>query len=542
MMETTALFPLAETTCRHLLSVQDRDPFSPTYGCFDRRYWAWKLVDFPESTFQRNVYPLAWYLKSRPGAQMEEALVKSIIAGLSFAEKIQHKNGSFDQAFPNEFSFGATAFLLHPTLEAFKTIAEFLPEQEQKKNQRSFYRAAEFLSAYNETHGHIANHLAGGVLSLYSAADMFSEPRFAARADLILEKILSRQSSEGWFVEYEGADPGYQSLCVYYLAQVHRLRPSAKLKQSLESAVNFLSHFIHPDGTYGGEYGSRRTAVYYPGGLALLSNEIPMASSMTRIMLDSILSRHTVTIQDVDMGNIAPLLSNYVLAISSHDKKTVDAPLLPCELDFLKTDFPEAGLFIRGNARYYSVLGVSNGGVLKVFDRVERKTLWNDAGFVGQDMKNRWVTTQMTVLDNKVQIDGTSISLNVPFYIMRRELPSPWRFVLLRLLNLTAMMNVTLGNWVKAILANMLIVGKSRLPLSLKRVVKFSADSVEVSDSIRSASSFKLKGLSYGQPFVSIHMASAKYFENEGNVNFEGIQVPIEKLNEGQVVEMQVKI
>lgn len=143
-METTALYPLAETACRHLLSAQDRDLFSPTYGCFDRRYWAWKLVDFPESTFQRNVYPLTWYLKNKPGAQMEQVLVQSISAGLSFAEKIQHKNGSFDQAFPNEFSFGATAFLLHPMIEAFKGIAEFLPDQEQKKNQQSFYRAAGF--------------------------------------------------------------------------------------------------------------------------------------------------------------------------------------------------------------------------------------------------------------------------------------------------------------------------------------------------------------------------------------------------------------
>lgn len=541
-METTALLPLAETACRHLLSAQDRDPFSPTYGCFDRRYWAWKLVDFPEATFQRNVYPLAWYLKSQSGSQMEAVLVKSISAGLSFAEKIQHKNGSFDQAFPNEFSFGATAFLLHPMLEAFKTIAEFLPEQEQKKNQQSFYRAGEFLSAYNETHGHIANHLAGGALSLYSASDMFSEPKFAVRADLIVEKILSHQSSEGWFVEYEGADPGYQSLCVYYLAQVYRLRPSAQLKQSLESAVNFLSHFIHPDGTYGGEYGSRRTAVYYPGGLALLANEIPMAASMTRFMVDSILSRRTVTIQDVDMGNIAPLLSSYVLAISAHNKRNIDAPLLPCELDSVKTNFAEAGLFIRGNTRYYSVLGASNGGVLKVFDRSTRKVLWNDAGFVGQDLKGSWGTTQMTVLDNKAHVTEDSISLDAPFYAMGRQLPNPWRFVLLRLLNLTAMINVTLGNWVKAILANMLIVGKNRLPLSLKRTVKFGADIIEVNDSIRSKPSFRLKWLSYGQPFVSIHMASAKYFENEGNVNFSGVQVPVEKLNKSQVVEMQVKI
>lgn len=541
-METTALFPLVETACRHLLSAQDRDPFSLTYGCFDRRYWAWKLVDFPEATFQRNVYPLAWYLKTKPGREMESALIKSISAGLQFAENIQHKNGSFDQAFPNEFSFGATAFLLHPMLEALKVVAEFIPEYEQKKYERSLYRAADFLYTYNETHGHIANHLAGGALSLYSAANLFSESRFASRADLILEKILAGQSNEGWFVEYEGADPGYQSLCLYYLAQVYQVRPSPELRRALDLAIYFMSHFIHPDGTYGGEYGSRRTAVYYPGGVALLSAEIPMAASMTRFMVDSILSRHTITVQDVDMGNLAPLLSNYVLAISAKDKKSADALLLPCEQDSVKKDFNEGGLFVRGTAHYYAVLGASNGGVLKVFDRASRKMFWNDAGYVGQDLKERWVTTQMTMLDNKIQVAEDVISLDVPFYIMRRELPSPWRFVLLRLLNLTAMLNMTLGNWVKAILANMLIVGKSKFPASLKRVVKFGGDFIEVYDQIRSDGSRKFKWLSYGQPFVAIHMASAKYFENENNVNFDGIQIPVKQLNEHQIVETQVKI
>jgi len=75
-METTVLLPLVETACRHLLSAQDRDPFSAAYGCFDRRYWGWKLIDFPEATFQRNVYPLAWYWKNaRVSAELEKTLI-----------------------------------------------------------------------------------------------------------------------------------------------------------------------------------------------------------------------------------------------------------------------------------------------------------------------------------------------------------------------------------------------------------------------------------------------------------------------------------
>ena len=30
-----------------ILTLQDRNPHSPTYGCFDRNYWHYKIIDFP---------------------------------------------------------------------------------------------------------------------------------------------------------------------------------------------------------------------------------------------------------------------------------------------------------------------------------------------------------------------------------------------------------------------------------------------------------------------------------------------------------------
>src|SRR3989338_8403369 len=42
-----------------LLSLQDRNPFSPTYGCFKRTYWLDKTVDFPDALPQFGVLSLA---------------------------------------------------------------------------------------------------------------------------------------------------------------------------------------------------------------------------------------------------------------------------------------------------------------------------------------------------------------------------------------------------------------------------------------------------------------------------------------------------
>ncbi len=89
-------------------------------------------------------------------------------------------------------------------LEALHITSDRLPEADRNDCQAVLRRAAEFLCTHKETHGHIANHLAGGALSLYKAAELFSEPRFTSHADVLIATVLAHQSSEGWFTEYEG--------------------------------------------------------------------------------------------------------------------------------------------------------------------------------------------------------------------------------------------------------------------------------------------------------------------------------------------------
>ena len=43
----------------HLLTLVDRNPLSPTFGCFDREYWHYRTVDFPCGMSQEMCLPLA---------------------------------------------------------------------------------------------------------------------------------------------------------------------------------------------------------------------------------------------------------------------------------------------------------------------------------------------------------------------------------------------------------------------------------------------------------------------------------------------------
>jgi len=543
-MPMTVLRMQVLKACRHLLSEQNRDPYAPAYGCFDRRYWGWKLADFPDATFQRNVYPLSWLLRNPdPDFSISsDFLTEAVKAGLSYTSDIQHPNGSFDQAFPWEQSFGATAFLLHPLLEAYRAVGSGCTTEFRGKIEDCLRRAAEFLCRHEELHGRISNHIAGAALSLLHCGNHFAELRYRERAVSLLEGLLKDQSEEGWFPEYGGADPGYQTLCLHYLAGIYRLRPDDRLRKALVRSVEFLSWFAHPDGSFGGEYGSRRTAVFYPGGLAVLAPEIPLARTLLGYMMGSIAEGRTVTLDDVDTANIAPLLENYLTvvdmgSIAREDGKT----LLPCQTDDARRDFAEAGIYVRGTARYFALFGASNGGTLKVFNRGERKAIWNDGGYVGQTPSGKYVTTQVTDLDRTRTLTEDGIGLETAFYLMPRTFPTPAAFLLLRLMNLTVMRSIRLGNWIKKRLVRLLMTGNHPVPLKLTKTVKFGSETITVTDRIHGP--LELRWLEHGQPFVAIHMASARYFEGaSGNATWVPRRIDVDALRRSGECENQFKI
>jgi hypothetical protein len=499
--------------CRRLLSEQNRDRQTPTFGCFDRRFWSWKLVDFPEATFQRNVFSLAWQMHSLPeGDAMRPVLADAVTAGLLYATRIQHGDGSFDQAFPNERSFGATAFVAESLAAAYVLARDGMMADDRAAVEAMLKQAAAFLCDHDETHGVICNHLAGAAWALVQCADLFADERFEKRAAGLLRQVLANQSGEGWFTEYQGADPGYQTLCLYFLAQVAQRRASDDLRAALSRGVEFVSWFAHPDGSFGGEYGSRRTAICYPGGLALLARDNPLAAAMTRFAAASMGEGRAVGLADIDIANMAPLLSNCVhLADALDALPASNLPALPCQRVDVAKDFPQAGLYVRSAGRLYAVIGASNGGVLKVFDRAARRIVSDDGGYAGRDASGALVTTQVTVASPRVQASEREITIDADFCTVGQAVPTPAKFLLLRLLNLTAMASIGIGNAVKGLLVRLLIAGGKPAGLGLTRRIAFAGDSITVDDRIE-GSGVVLRSLECGHPFVAIHMASSRYY------------------------------
>ena len=188
---------------------------------------------------------------------------------------------------------------------------------------------------------------------------------------MLLERILQNQSSEGWFKEYEGADPGYQSLCTHYLAGAHLIRKDMGLIEPLTNSIRFLWHFANPDGSFGGHYGSRSTRFYYPSGIVALANEIPEAGALSVFLSDSIASQRVVSLSSIDEPNLTPMFNSYcwaaVLAQEAGNEQTEqirDYASYNSEEIFRK-DFPQAGMVLDRGADHYTVVNYRKGGVIQ---------------------------------------------------------------------------------------------------------------------------------------------------------------------------------
>jgi hypothetical protein len=253
----------------------------------------------------------------------------------------------------------------------------------------------------------------------------------------------------------------------------------------------------------------------------------------------------TITLNDIDMGNLAPLLSNYHLLLHSDlPDDSHPAPPLPFERNESRKDFPQAGLYIRATPRYYAIMGACNGGVLKVFDRRKQSLLWDDGGFVGRLSSGWFLTTQVTDRNRTCQVSEEEITLQTPFYYMSRAQLHPLSGILFRILNLSAMRLSFFREWVKRGLVRFLIRGRRKAPLRITRRIRWGSEEVRVNDCLQMERPIRLQWLQGGVPFCSIHMASSRYFEgfSPAAQGRQPLQVQVEKLMEAGSLQQEVII
>lgn len=548
-----------------LLSELDRDPTSITFGSFDREYWAWATKDFSNIDLQRAIYPLALLLVNNFEGNvyfMQEKLREWIFAAVKFWINSQHKDGSFDHHYPNEYSYVGVAFTLYEIAEAYRTMADLnleIPDDLHDRWLHSMNLAASFLLKNEEKHAFISNHRAGAACALCSMFLITGNKKFSKKSFQIIRKIQSMQSKEGWYSEYSGADPGYQTLDTYYQANFYRLSEDKDTLKSIEASLKFLIYFFHPDGSVGGEYGSRNCPLYFPSGFEFLSPLIPEAEAITDLAIYAVKGDGTPTLLGMDIRNFVPMLSSYAQAFllsskngdSSHKKAS-----LPFEEEF-EIYWPESQLYVRSEQGLYSITSFSKGGVIKVFDIDKKELIASHCGYEGESDRVSFSSQMLNHADinaslfahcsNRKNAPVKKISLNfsTPFFVLnKKKIMTPSRFLLFRIFNLTVGKLRLINDLMrKYIIVWIFIYRKSEFPLRLHREFVFGNGDIEIFDTIELKSkSINIRRLSFVDIFTTIYMGSSKYFrQHELFSTVEGSGFSIEMVK-GKDMKISFKI
>ncbi|MFQ5698646.1 MAG: hypothetical protein ACE5IL_10225 [Myxococcota bacterium] len=500
-----------------LLSMLDRERHQPSFGSFDRDHWAWKFRDFPLTMLQYGLVPLAAvWAGALPGhaARHNDRLRDWIVGAIDQTLSRQHACGAFDSVAPNTFDHGVTLAMTFILDETARLLSDALPAPVGLRVERALARAADFALDSHEGYAFISNHRALFALAYHALFERFDRASFAEARDRALAGILAHQSPDGWYEEYGGPDPGYETLGLFYLSLLWERANPPGLLASLERSIEFLAHCVQPDGSVGGAWGSRQTRHFFPAGLERLAGALPRAGAIAHFVRDRLGSNAVVTLRSVDAENLPTLLHAYLDAAehTPRGEPQGEIPSLPCQSLRGRRDFPASGITLTATDRYYALAHGARGGLLRVFERTTGRLCYEDAGYVIRTRGRSWVS-QLAGLGSVCETSkGNVVRCRKRFFRYRPLLPTPLRMGLLRALNLTVFRSRRVGAWIRDRLVQRLVSGGRPGAFELLRTIEFHSDRIRVHDRLVRESRAAPDTVDLVRSLGPLHMGSARYF------------------------------
>lgn len=484
-----------------ILTLQDRNAHSATYGCFDRNFWHYKIIDFPSGMSQEFVWPLAlaYSLPIEGNPYHQQAAIKEwAAAGIRYAARSAHSDGSCDDYFPFEKAAGAAAFTLLACLEAYRLLG--FHDEEMLE---FFARRADWLAGHHES-GRLTNHQALIVLCLEKAGRLFESQSWDKLKAKRFKRVLEWQNEEGWFQEYEGCDPGYHTLTIGLLAQLYALTPSEPLKIALQKAILFAAHFVHPDGSFGGEYTSRNTYNFFPHGFEIAGQWLPAALEINDRFLaglgaglgscyadDHIIGHHTWS---------------YLLA---YEHWIAERPA-PTPRPEGRLHFKEAGIVIERRGSAVLFLALNKGGVFKFFR--DDKLVHSDTNFSARvdDGKLRTAVAHM-VGKYDVKLGDAEIAIHGKLGWAKTKGMTTFNLVVLRFLMLSV--GRFFPDLIRKLLQRLLITGKKPAPLGFTRRFVWEGEQLKVIDELTARDWSKVREVGIGASQTSIYVVMSRTYQ-----------------------------
>lgn len=502
-----------------LLGHLNRNPLSVSYGSFDREFWHYKTADFGCARKQEAVLTLVLLYKIKDKANpyyQNQNVLEWINAGLKFWCGIQNKDSSFAEWYPNEQSFGASAFSLYAATEVLLGLKEEVNDFE--KILKVFEKTGSWLAGRKEIRAE--NQECGAIAGLYNLYLLTGKTEFKEICEKKIKELLKRQDREGWLNEYGGADSGYLSLAIDYLAKYYTKSKDDRALVIIKKALEFIQYFIHPNYTCGGEYGSRNTEYLIPSGFETVKEET--ADMLSFFIRKALSLGKGIGLKALDDRYL--LYNGYTYLQAYTNTKKIREAKFAFEKEFTK-HLKNAGVYIKSTKSYYAIINYFKNS-FKIFSKKTDNLLY-DSGIEieinSKKLKPLIEKKELSETENCIWATGNFS--NVPDTIM-----SPIKTIGMRLFQLGIGKNEAVSRLIKEKLRDKLIINeKKETSYTFRRGFAFEEDKIRVIDEIDGGftKAFVNTKTSYA------YIPSSRYFEsselgNELKViegNFKGIKI-----------------
>ena len=350
----------------------------------------------------------------------------------------------------------------------------------------------------------------GGLASVGTAR----RPRASGRLRTGLARIPAlRNAREGWWQEYDGADPGYLSATVSFLGKLYQRKPSPEIVGLAREAIEFASHFAYPDGHYAGNMGSRQTLHFYPHGVEIFADQIPLAgrslSGCKRVWLSGrwYRPRSSRAVHALAPGRVFARVPGRATAQR-------DPTVLPYEGPSFHRWYPEAGIDVRRAHDMYALVNLAKGGVIKVFNTEQRRQVLSDCGIAGRLADGRMVTSQW--IDPRYRIGPGEHELTIAGWLQQMSSMSsftPAKLVAFRAMLTTVGRSARASHAIKGAIRRALMLGTKAVPLAFQRRICFEPGYVTIADEIRRVGDVKVQGLITGDEVAVRYVPQSRFFQ-----------------------------
>lgn len=534
-----------------VLSLLDKGEFSPTYGCFDRNFWHYKTVtDYPSSTYQQLSLFLALLYTSNIEGNIyyqEGEILNFCLASIDYWKSIQNNDGSFNEWYPNEHSHVATAFTLYAITESLLLIKNNLSKEKLKKYFNCITKAANWLTENPDTV--VINHTAGALTAIYNCYLLTGKKDLLDFTEKNLLVLQEYQSPEGWFNEYYGADIGYTSVTIDYLAKYYEKSGDERAYNMLEKAVTFISYFIHPDGSSGGEYGNRNTKYLMPAGIHILAKYFDNARYIltqyykgleqgTQLNLDTYDDRYFSFFFAPNYFEAAILFESINESNFQYNERAYEK---------YSHIFSQAGIVVKKTDKYYLVCNFKKGGVIKLYN-VQGDLLYADSSYFIKFKNNKVASSQRLTTYLEYYIDNSNddeieIKFESCFIWVNTSLPLTKVLIPFRIFNYTLGRFNLVMDYFNKYIKRFFISRPKDAPLKLKRTISIKNNTLIIEDAISKATDEPVILMELPAAKTNLHVPSSRYSISYDIKEFQGVKPEcIEEINKLKVAYMKTQV